>query len=93
MLQNWSDSETWKSLQDGVATDDLQARATAEITSGWVAQTTLTLDVTESVKEWQSDPTANFGWVVVPTDHNGVGFSSAEGAVPPRLVVQTSGGC
>jgi hypothetical protein len=47
----------------------------------------LSIDVTRSVQAWASNPSTNFGWAILPTGDNGVDFYSAEGAVPPRLVV------
>jgi hypothetical protein len=45
------------------------------------------VDVTDSVLAWAADPSQNHGWVVLPSGADPLGFDSAEGSVPPRLVV------
>ncbi len=52
------------------------------------------VDVTASVVRWLDDPSANFGWVLVPRDSDGVAVRSSEHEVlldRPRLVITWEG--
>ncbi|MFT5527870.1 MAG: hypothetical protein ACI9HK_005856, partial [Pirellulaceae bacterium] len=87
MLQPWSDSDTWNSLVGGVANDDIEANSVPDVSSGSVGAGTFTIDVTSSLANWSSDPNGNLGWVMRPTNTNGVDFHSSEGTTPPKLTV------
>lgn len=87
MLRHWSDADTWDSLRDGVQTDGVEARVSPDATTESVPTGLLQIDVTSSVQSWANDPSGNRGWTLMPTGSNGVDFHSAEGAIPPRLVV------
>ena len=43
--------------------------------------------LTSLLQAWADNPAGNLGWALLPTGSNGVDFDSAEGAIPPRLVV------
>ncbi|MBN1941837.1 MAG: DNRLRE domain-containing protein [Phycisphaerae bacterium] len=77
MLQDWSDSATWNSLMDGISADDVEALAEADATTSSVSEGLLEIDVTESLIAWLNGE-ANFGWALLPTDSDGVGFYSSE---------------
>ncbi len=87
MLQSWSDTDTWNSLVNGVQADDVEASVSADVTTGSVTVGLLQIDVTDRLQSWSDNPAGNMGWVLLPTDSNGVDFDSAEGTIPPRLVV------
>jgi hypothetical protein len=88
MLGDWLEASTWSSFGvDGVQADDAEVLSLAEALTAAPAVGVLSIDVTESVRAWQADPSANRGWVLLPTGGNGVDFDSAEGGVPPRLEV------
>ncbi|KST63448.1 hypothetical protein BC008_18305 [Mastigocoleus testarum BC008] len=90
MLKSWSDNVTWYSwdtYDNGVSANGVEASNTAVATTGSVSAGILRIDVTESLKSWQTDPTSNYGWAFLPTGSDGVDFDSAEGAKAPRLVV------
>jgi hypothetical protein len=88
MLQAWVDTDTWGSLTGGVSSDGIEAALDPDTLTGELSSGTVVIDVTASLLAWQSDPLSNLGWVFLPTDTDGVDFDSAEGATPPRLVVQ-----
>ena len=88
MAQSWSDNSTWNSLGNGIQANGREALSTADATTGSVSTGPLSVDVTNSIKAWQSDPSSNYGWAILPTGNNGVDFDSSEGATKPRLVVE-----
>ncbi|MDY6990237.1 MAG: DNRLRE domain-containing protein, partial [Thermodesulfobacteriota bacterium] len=54
------------------------------------------VDVTASLAAWSSDPSANRGWVFLPTDTDGVDFRSSEyttSAQRPSLTVEYNAPC
>lgn len=90
MLRPWSDRDTWRSLDDGVQADGVEALATADVIAGERGDVPLTVssfDVTASLRAWQADPESNFGWAFLPIGGDGWDFHSAETAEPPRLIV------
>ena len=44
-------------------------------------------DVTASLQAWLADPESNQGWALLPISGSGWDFHSAQGATPPRLIV------
>ena len=88
MLQDWSDKDTWGSLNNGIQTNDIEAASKADVITGNLDKGLLSVDVTDSLKAWQSNPQSNFGWAILPTDSNGVDFNSAEGKTAPRLQIE-----
>ncbi|MHB1033577.1 MAG: tandem-95 repeat protein [Pirellulales bacterium] len=88
MLSDWAATDTWNSLTDGIAANGSEAMASVDASTGAVATTGLLgIDVTTSLRAWQSDLASNKGWAMLPTGADGVDFYSAEGTTPPRLVV------
>ncbi|MBN2474802.1 MAG: tandem-95 repeat protein [Pirellulales bacterium] len=88
MLGPWQDTDTWSSLGEGIQTDDVEAAAVADTTSGSVGAGRLTIDVTTSLRFWSDHGDMDFGWVLLPTGADGVDFCSSEGDVPPHLQVR-----
>lgn len=87
MLQSWSETATWNSMVDGIQADGGEAAATPAATTGPVGTGALSIDVTSSISAWRADPSANHGWVMLPTGADGVDFDSSEGTTPPKLIV------
>jgi Bacterial Ig domain/Calcineurin-like phosphoesterase len=87
MIANWSDSDTWNSLSNGVQNNGLEAVVAVDATSGVVPIGLLSINVLASLQAWQSNPSSNLGWVILPTGTDGVDFNSSEGTTKPRLVV------
>jgi uncharacterized delta-60 repeat protein len=90
MLRDWSESDTYGSLADGVAADDQEA--TSEVVTrfdegapGWYS-----LDVTSAIEAWLADPAANFGLLLQPVAGTTIRneFASSESADPPRLTIR-----
>ncbi len=103
MIANWSDTSTWNSLLDGVATDGIEAALaanfdatigagnTGESASTNVGLGTLSIDVTKSLQNWANGGTNN-GWLFnyLTGGTNGIGIRSSEDATAslrPRLDV------
>lgn len=88
VLTNWTETDTWNSLDGGLLTgSDVAAvpEVSVEESTG-----TVSIDVTASLQLWANDPTTNQGWAFLSTGNNGVHFSSSEaGTVSdrPRLNV------
>ncbi|MFV2068718.1 MAG: DNRLRE domain-containing protein, partial [Pirellulales bacterium] len=89
MLQAWNANDTWNSFGgNGIQADGVEATVEPVALASASALGRLTIDVTAAVQQWQQNPLLNHGLVVLPTGNNGVDFWSAEGFVPPRLVVE-----
>ncbi|WP_254272282.1 DNRLRE domain-containing protein [Haloarcula marina] len=86
MLVDWSDTDTWNTLDGGIQNDSTEAETNPDFNTGRVDEGTLTLDVTDRVQAWV-DGQANNGWGILPNGTNGWEFYSAEGATPPKLTV------
>jgi hypothetical protein len=88
VLRDWNAADTWTTLGAGMSTDDVEAVATPELETTANPVGLRTFDLTASVAAWSADPASNRGWLLQPgTSSDGNGFSSSEGANPPRLVV------
>jgi hypothetical protein len=87
MVANWAATDTWDTLLGGVQNDGVEAVAVADVSTGAVATGLRSIDVLASLQAWQSNPSANRGWVLLPTGSDGVDFDSAEGATKPKLLV------
>ena len=88
MLSGWIDTDTWNSLTAGVSADGIEATTVADSATSAVSTGTLAIDVLSSLQAWQSNPSQNLGWAILPMGTNGVDFDSAEGTTSPRLEVQ-----
>ena len=89
VLGSWSDDDSWNSLGRGVTADDVEAAKQADLLTGFVSVGQTSLDVTSSVQAW-ADGQANNGWVLMPSGPDAWQFYSAEGSVPPKLIVEYS---
>ncbi|MDI5934704.1 Ig-like domain-containing protein [Halomonas kalidii] len=89
MLQSWSDSATWDSLGNGIQADGVEAMVQSDLNTGFVAAGTTQLDVTTSLQAWANGQ-ANHGWAFLPLGPDGWSFDSAEGSVPPKLIIEYS---
>jgi hypothetical protein len=87
MLSGWIEGSTWNSLINGVQTNGAEAATTPDVTVASLAAGTRSINVTQSVQDWANGE-SNFGWAFLMTGSNGLGFSSSEGAVAPRLTVE-----
>lgn len=87
MAADWSDGDTWNSRIGGIQADGAEAVAFADTSTGRSRIGTLAFDVLGSLRAWQTNPSANRGWALLPTGPDGVDFDSTEGTVPPRLTV------
>ena len=91
LLQNWPETATWNSFDNGIQANGSEASSNIVASSGSVSTGVIRIDVTESLQAWQANPSANFGWALLPTGSNGVDFESSEGGYGPRLVVDFDG--
>ncbi|ELS05348.1 putative calcium-binding protein [Xenococcus sp. PCC 7305] len=92
MLQSWSDTATWNSMNKGIKADGTEAAKVPFVNVQASSTGILTIDVTASLQAWQANPNTNQGWALLPTGSNGVDFDSAEGNIAPRLVVDVNQG-
>ena len=90
LLRDWSESDTWSSLGYGIQTNDVEAKGRAVANTWYVDEGKLTIDVTESLRSWQADPTSNKGWALISQGSNGVDFYASESGYAPRLTVETA---
>ncbi len=88
MMQNWSDTDTWNSLNNGIQTDGVEASSTpaANITTE-TEKGIFRIDVTASLQAWQANPNTNHGWAIFLDHSNRIDFDSSESSNAPRLVV------
>ena len=92
MLQSWGESSTWNSLTNGIQTDDVEAKTTADAT---VASPTSTGSQTitglaAALQSWSNGDTNN-GWAFVSDSVDGWDFSSSENGfstLRPKLLVE-----
>ncbi|MFQ3787927.1 Ig-like domain-containing protein [Halomonas sp. A29] len=87
MLMPWNDTDTWNSLSSGIQANGQEAMAQGDLVTGFVPVGTTRLDVTTSLQAW-ADGQPNYGWAFLPLGSDGWDFSSAEGSVPPKLIVE-----
>jgi len=89
MLQPWNDTDTWNGLGNGIQADGVEASNSPDfITVGDVGTGLLAVDVTNSLQAWQSDPSTNFGWAILPTGTNGVDLFSSDNDPAPKLIIE-----
>lgn len=83
MLSSWAATDTWSTLTGGVQTNDLEAVATPDASSGQSQIGAISFNVLPSVQAWRANPSSNKGWAIIPTGTDGVDFNSSEGTVKP----------
>ncbi len=87
MQQSWLETDTWDSIGSGIQTNGSEAASSVVASTGFVDTGVLTIDVTDSLVNWQLAPAENYGWALLSTGTNGVDFDSSESGNGPRLVV------
>ncbi len=90
MLRSWSDTDTWNSLTNGVAPDDVEAMSIADGSIGANSVGDVDLNVTGTVQSWVNGAITNNGWVVLPNGTDGWHIASAEygtAGYRPELIV------
>jgi hypothetical protein len=95
MLVPWSGSSTWNdvgSANDGVSLTAGDAVSTPELTFATVAVgSTVTIDVTASLRFWATNGGPNYGWVFIDSSDDGYQCDSSEGTtVSQRPLLQVS---
>ncbi|OWY62456.1 hypothetical protein B7486_58335, partial [cyanobacterium TDX16] len=65
----------------GVQTDEYAAPSIATLTAA--TATSFAVDVTASVSAWSASPANNLGWIVIPTNTNGVQVRSSDYVTTP----------
>jgi len=65
----------------GVQTDEYSASVIATLTAA--TATSLAVDVTASLAAWSASPASNLGWIVIPTNTNGVQVRSSDYVTTP----------
>lgn len=86
MLRPWTEDASWNSLDGGIRADDREAVRIPDAEVSSVDQGNLSVDVTAGLRAWaQGAP--NYGWAILPDGGNGWDAYSAEGFMPPRLVI------
>ncbi|MEM9271488.1 MAG: NF038122 family metalloprotease [Cyanobacteria bacterium P01_F01_bin.143] len=90
MLRDWSNSSTWNSLENGISANNVEANSAPIATIDGSSKGIVKIDVTQSLKAWQTDPTSNYGWVLLLTNTADTQFDSSESTNPPRLIVNTT---
>ena len=88
LMQNFDDTSTWNSLDNGIQVDGSEAMSTADAVTGSISTGMMSVNVTKSLQKWQENPDSNHGWAILPTGSNGVTFDSCDGSNPPNLIVE-----
>ena len=88
LLQNFDNTSTWDSLDNGIQADGVEAATTADAVTGSISTGMMSVDVTNSIQEWQENPNSNHGWAILASGNNGVIFDSCDGSNPPNLIVE-----
>ena len=96
MLKGWEEVSTWDSMDDGVATDGVEAAAAADdAVTPDVLGGAVSFDVRATVQVWSNNPASNFGWALLPSGSNGWRPDSSEAtdtAARPRLAITYDAG-
>ncbi|MDY6839027.1 MAG: DNRLRE domain-containing protein, partial [Thermodesulfobacteriota bacterium] len=92
---DWAEDVTYDAFggEAGVQADEYGASLGSASGSSTGVQS---VDVTASLAAWSSDPSANRGWIFLPTDTDGVDFRSSEyttSAQRPILTVEYNAPC
>lgn len=86
MLSNWSTSSTWNSFGgNGIQANDSEASVVADAQSGATSPGVLTFNVTSAVTTWLSNPSSNYGWVLMANGSDGMDVASPSNSTPPQL--------
>lgn len=96
-LTTWSESETYNSFggDAGVQSDEYSGSSLATMAGGTLGSHSVS--VLSSLQAWSAAPANNHGWIVLPTNTNGVQVRSREYATTPserpKLTVTFIAGC
>jgi hypothetical protein len=85
----WSDADTWAAFGGDGIVAGIEALPEPDGAASATAGGVVSIDVTAGVSAWSAGGCPYFGWALLPTGADAWGFSSSEGADPPRLVVLT----
>ncbi len=87
-LVDWPESTvTWNNFGGDAGVDADEYENLIDSASADNNSTAYSIDVTASLQRWSADPSANLGWIFLPTGSDGVTIYSAEGDTPPKLTV------
>ncbi len=87
-LVDWPESTvTWNNFGGDAGVDSDEYENLIDSASANSNSTAYSIDVTASLQRWSADPSANLGWIFLPTGSDGVTIYSAEGDTPPKLTV------
>ncbi len=86
LLHPWIDTDVWAAYgvppwnaTAGIQADGVDAVSTAEATATMTtASTAYPVSVTGSVQAWATNPTSNYGWVILPTGTDGLRLESSD---------------
>lgn len=84
----WGDGSDGANATLGVQADGVESEAAMSGRVHLPESGRIVFDVTDSLLAWQADPSANHGWVFLPTGTDGWDFFSAEGDFAPLLTVR-----
>lgn len=96
VLVDWTEATTFSTFggDSGVQTDEYTSTAVSSMPGSPIGE--YEVDVTSNLQAWSNNPALNRGWIVIPTNTDGVQVRSSEYvAAPgerPRLTVEFFGG-
>jgi hypothetical protein len=79
MLINWSHTNTWDSLSNGLSADDIEMVSVpdASVTPAVTGRLEV-IDVTQTVRAWIHDGLPNYGWGMICSGPDGWNFDSSQ---------------
>lgn len=86
LTTSFDNSTTWNDLGGGIQLG-VNAIATSDVTTDSMRDGTHYIDVTASILAWASTPGTNMGWAILPTDTDGLEFSSFNSGSAPELII------
>jgi hypothetical protein len=87
MTVDWNDTDNWNFFGGNGIQPSIETQPTPDAAVSAPSVGITTVDVTTSLKTWQTLPSNNYGWAFLPSGTNGWGFHSGQGAVRPELTV------
>jgi phosphatidylinositol-3-phosphatase len=90
MRQAWNDqTATWDSFTGGITANGSEAELVYDfLAESPQADNTIAFDVTDTLQSWVNGTSTNFGWVLLPTGTDGYQFTSAEGTLADRPILE-----
>ncbi len=87
MLAPWTSASTWNGMVGGVSANDVEAVAAPDFTAIPSYVSTVSFDVTNTMKQWAAGATNN-GWVVLTSSTDSwIWLSSESGTLSPTLEI------